>query len=86
MLRVPLDEPIQCLHAANTHIHDSYEVSLALSVCLLMHFNTTRSNDDYNDAITTLDRIIMTHSSADDLDLCVRASDAAFVAVLFAHN
>jgi len=86
MLRLPLDELIQCLRVANTRIHDSYDVSMALSVCLLIRFNATRSTDDYNDAITTLDRIIATHSSADDLGRRERASDAAFVAALFARN
>jgi hypothetical protein len=86
MLRLPLDELIQCLRAANTRLLDSHDVSLALSVCLLIRFNATRSNDDYNDAIATLDRIIATHSSADDSGLRARASDAAFVAALFARN
>jgi hypothetical protein len=55
MLRLPLDELIQCLR-------------------------------DYNGGIATLDRIIATHSSAGDPSLHARASDAAFVAALFARN
>ena len=86
LARPPLDELIQCLRAANTRLPDSHHVPLAISMCLLLRFNATRSNDDYNDAITTLDRIIATHSSADDPSLRASASDAAALAATFARN
>ena len=83
--RLPLDELIQFLRAANTRQLDSHHVPMALSDCLLMRFYATRSNDDLNDATATVDNIIATHSSSDDPSLRERASDAAFLAVKIAH-
>jgi CHAT domain-containing protein/tetratricopeptide (TPR) repeat protein len=82
----PSGQLIECLREANARLPDFHDVPYALSLCLFMRFNATKSNDDYNDAIAILDKIIASHSSADDPDLRSSAQAAAGLAATLASN
>ena len=82
----PSEQLIECLREANARLPDFHDVPYALSLCLFMRFNATKSNDDYDDAIAILDRIIASHSSADDPDLRSSAQAAAGLAATLASN
>jgi CHAT domain-containing protein len=82
----PLDQLIECLREANARLPDLHDVPDALSWCLYTRFNATNSHDDYDDAMTILDKIIASHSSADNPDLRSRAQDAASLAATFAFG
>jgi len=64
-----LDSPSQqitmCLCEANACLPDSNLVSMALSKSFLLRFVLTQSNEDYERAMTPLDRIISSHSTAE---------------------
>jgi hypothetical protein len=82
----PPEQLIECLREANARLPDLHQVPYALSWCLAMRFNETKSNDDYDDAMAILDKIIASHSSADDPDLRSRAQGAAKLAATFAYG
>jgi hypothetical protein len=85
----PLQQLIECLHEANACLpdfHDVHDIPYALSACLFWRSNANRLNDDYDDAISILDRIITSHSSADDPDLHSRATPAAGLAATLAYG
>lgn len=67
------------------HLPDLHDVPDTLSWCLYMHFNTTNLDDDYDDTITILDKIITSHS-ADNLDLHSRVQDAASLAAMLVYG
>jgi len=56
---------IECLHEANRHLPDSHRVSFALFDHFCNRFYATQSNEDYERAMTLLDKIIASHSPAD---------------------
>jgi CHAT domain-containing protein len=80
------EQLIECLREANVRLPDSHDVPYALSWCLFMRFDATKSNDDCDDAIVILDKIVASHSSADDPDLRSRAQEAARLAATLAHG
>jgi len=82
----PSEQLIECLREANARLPDLHHVPYALSWCLSLRFDTTKSSDDYDDAIAILDKIIVSHSSADDPDLRSRAQRAAGLAATLAYG
>jgi CHAT domain-containing protein len=80
------EQLIECLREANARLPDFHDVPYALSLCIFMRFDATKSNDDYDDAVAVLDRIIASHSSADDPDLRSSAQAAARLAAAIATN
>jgi len=82
----PLDQLIECLREANARLPDFHSLPSALSWCLYMRFKATKSNVDYDDAITILDKIIASHSLADDPDLLSRAQAAANLAAMLGYR
>jgi CHAT domain-containing protein/tetratricopeptide (TPR) repeat protein len=81
----PLDQLIECLREANARLPDLHFIPSAFSLCLYTRFKATKSNDDYDDAITILDKIIASHSSADNPGLRSRVQDAASLAAMLAY-
>lgn len=61
----PSDKVIECLREANRRLPDSHDVSNALAWPLYDRFRTTYSNDDYEEGITILDKVI--HPPGDGL-------------------
>jgi len=53
--RLPPDQAIECLREANIRFPDSESVSLSLLYSLLPRFMVTRSNADYEDAMSIVD-------------------------------
>jgi CHAT domain-containing protein len=81
-----LEQVIKCLREATVRLPDLHGVRYALSYCLFMRFNETKSNDDYDDAIAILDNMIASHSSADDPDLNSRTQAITGLAATLAHG
>jgi CHAT domain-containing protein/tetratricopeptide (TPR) repeat protein len=82
----PLEQLIECLREANARLPDHHDVPYALSWCLFMRFNTTKSSDDYDGAIAILEKIIASYSSANDPDLRSKAQVAAGLAATLAYS
>jgi CHAT domain-containing protein/tetratricopeptide (TPR) repeat protein len=57
-LNQPSEQVIECLREAHTRLPDLHEVSQALSFSLSCRFEVTKSSDDYEEAMTVLDKII----------------------------
>jgi tetratricopeptide (TPR) repeat protein len=81
-----LEQLIECLREANARLPDLHDVPYALSCCLFMRFYATKSNNDYDEAIAILDKIIASHSSANDPDLRWRAQAAANLAAMLGYR
>jgi tetratricopeptide (TPR) repeat protein len=81
----PSEQLIECLREANLRLPDLHDVPYALSLCLSKRYNTTRSKDDYGEAIAILDKIITSDSSAGDPNLRSRAQRAAGLTATLAH-
>ena len=62
----PLDEVIKCLQAARKHRPDLLEGRVALAQSFLVRYCITSANDDYEEAMSTLDEIIISSSSPRD--------------------
>ena len=58
----PSRRVIECLREADMHLPDQHSISFALSLSLFTRFIVTWSNDDYEDAMAGLDKIISSHS------------------------
>jgi CHAT domain-containing protein len=56
---------IECLREANRRLPDIDDVSFALFYHFSHRFDVTQSNEDYEHAMTLLDKIIASHSPAD---------------------
>jgi CHAT domain-containing protein len=56
--QAPSDKVIECLREANVRLPDSHEVSNALAWSLFERFHIADSNDDYEEAITILDKVM----------------------------
>jgi len=80
------EQLIECLREANARLPDLHHVPYALSCCLFMRFYATKSNRNYDDAIAILDKIIASHSLADDPDLLSRAQAAANLAAMLGYR
>ena len=52
---------IECLFEANTRLSDSHSISVALPLALVLRFDITKSNDDYECAMGHLDKSIASH-------------------------
>ena len=61
----PSQQIIKCLSKANASLPYSFNVCFALSTSFFRHFLSTQSIKDYEGAMTPLDRIITSHSSAE---------------------
>ncbi|KAI0283884.1 CHAT domain-containing protein [Russula brevipes] len=57
-LNQPSEQVIECLREAHTRLPDLHDVSHALSFSLSHRFDVTKSSDDYEEAMTVLDKII----------------------------
>ena len=56
---------VKCLCEANRRLPDTHDVSFALSCHFLFRFDVAQSNEDYERAMTLMDKIIDSHSPAD---------------------
>ena len=56
----PSDKVIECLREANVRLPDSHEVSVALAWFLFDRFHMAYSNDDYEEGVSILDKVIRT--------------------------
>ena len=56
--REPSDKVIECLREANIRLPDSYQVSMMLAWSLYVRFGITHSNDDCEEAMAILDKVI----------------------------
>ncbi|KAI0282041.1 hypothetical protein BC826DRAFT_1111000, partial [Russula brevipes] len=54
----PSEQVFECLREAHTRLPDLHAVSFALSFSLSRRFFVTKSSDDYEEAMTALDKII----------------------------
>ena len=54
----PSDKVIECLREANVRLPDSHEVSVALAWSLFDRFKIAYSNDDYEEGVAILDKVI----------------------------
>ena len=57
-LQEPSDKVIGCLREANARLPDSHKVSTALAVSVFERFRIAHSNDDYEEAMAILDKVI----------------------------
>ncbi|KAI0289450.1 hypothetical protein BC826DRAFT_1031894 [Russula brevipes] len=80
----PSLQVIECLREAHAHRPDFHAVSYALSWSLFSRFCVTRTNEDYEDAMTTLDKIIASHTPTDSPGEFVSA--AFSLATMLAHG
>ena len=70
----PLDELIKFLRAARKHRPDLLRGRLALAKCLAIRFHKTLLDDDYEEAVSILDKIITSSSPGDSRDVSVDAA------------
>jgi hypothetical protein len=80
----PSQQVIECLREAHAHRPDFHAVSYALSWSLFSRFCVSRTNEDYEDAMTTLDKIIVSHIPTDSPSKFVSA--AFSLATMLAHG
>ena len=76
------DKLIECLREANVRLPDSYDVSMMLAWSLYARFRTAHSNDDYEEGITILDKVIRAPGDAPTQGQKV----ASMFVTLFAHT
>ncbi len=57
-VRIPSEKVIGCLRTANRHLPDLHQVSFMLAQSLFNHFYITVSEDDYNEGMAILDKLI----------------------------
>ena len=62
----PPAKVIDCLRKAKIHLSDSDEVSISLALTLLDRFNSSRSNDDYEEGTIILNKVLTSHAPGDD--------------------
>jgi hypothetical protein len=79
----PSEQVFECLREAHTRLPDLHAVSFALSFSLSRRFFVTKSNDDYEEAMTALDKIITSGPGeyfidASDLASSLALSDLTF--------
>ena len=58
------DKVMECLREANVRLPDSNEASIALAWSLFKRFQAADSNDDYEEAVSILDKVIHTPGDA----------------------
>jgi tetratricopeptide (TPR) repeat protein len=58
LMNRPSEQVFECLREAHTRLPDLHPVSLALSRSLSHRFEVTKSSDDYEEAMTALNKII----------------------------
>jgi CHAT domain-containing protein len=63
--KIPSEKIIGCLQRAHMHLPDSHDVSMAFADSLLNRFFITPSDEDYNKAMSILDRVISFRSFGD---------------------
>ena len=76
------DKLIECLREANVRLPDSYDVSMVLAWSLYARFRTAHSNDDYEEGITILDKVIRAPGDTTTQDQKV----ASMFVTLFAYT
>jgi len=83
-----ISEPtITCLREANKRLPNLHSLSIVLSMSLFTRFYLTKSDDDYKDAMATLDRIIASRSPAENPGKYMReALDQAAAFATFRSN
>jgi hypothetical protein len=54
----PSDKVIECLREANVRLPDSHDISVALACSLCDRFGIAYSNDDYEEGMAILDKVI----------------------------
>ncbi|KAH9957209.1 CHAT domain-containing protein [Russula dissimulans] len=78
---------VECLREANRRLPNLHSLSIVLSMSLFTRFYSTKSHDDYKDAIATLDRIIASDSPAEIPGIYMReALDQAATLAMFRSN
>ena len=79
--RVPLgqplpDEAIECLREARIQLPDLKEVCFELALLLFDRFNRAQSQDDYEESMSILDKIIADSNEGAELAMCLVGSFA----------
>jgi CHAT domain-containing protein len=62
----PSQQVVECLREAHTHLPNLLVIPQALFMSFVFRFLTTKSNDDYEDAMAFFDKDIALHSPADN--------------------
>ena len=75
---------IECLREAHARLPHLSDISIAFSCSLLLRFGQTGSNDDHEDAIAALDKVIASPSSVNNSD--IQLTTATHLAATFAHT
>src|SRR5438445_10517698 len=61
----PSQQVIECLCEANMRLPHLHATSFTLCQVLAIRFNTTKSNGDYEKAVSILDKVLTLHSPAE---------------------
>ena len=85
--RIPFKKVIGCLQRARVTIRlpELHIVSVSLAKCLFNRFNTTRSEDDYNEGMATLHEVISFCGPGDTPTRSPERETALAFAVLFSY-